>query len=91
MEESNSSDLRSECTVTLIGWPFSEQPIACPVEGGRGGKMLKIIEKKKKYLMNHPNLPVAPSKIFAEKISVPRILKFPVSPLAVSNGETKYI
>ena len=41
--------------------------------------------------MNHPNLPVAPSKIFAEKISVPRILKFPVSPLAVSNGETKYI
>ena len=45
MQESNSSDLISECTVTLIGWQFSVQPIAAQCWRGRIRKILEILEK----------------------------------------------
>ena len=52
MQEISSSDLRSECTVTLIGWPFFVQPIAAGALRGRGRKKFKILGEKTQYLMN---------------------------------------
>ena len=43
---------RPECTVTPIGWPFSEQPITVQFWRGRGCKILKILGKKPQYLVN---------------------------------------
>ena len=45
LKESNSSDLKSKCTVTPIGWPFSFQPIAAQCWRGRERKILKILGK----------------------------------------------
>ena len=39
-EESNSSDMR----VTLIGWPFSVQPIAAQEREGEVAKYCKLLE-----------------------------------------------
>ena len=45
MKEINSSVLRSECTVTLIGWAFSVQPKAAQCLRERSRKILKILGK----------------------------------------------
>ena len=52
MKESNSSDLRFECTGTVFGRPFSVQPIAAQWWLGRGRKILTIFWKKTQYLIN---------------------------------------
>ena len=51
-EQSNSSDLRFECTGTVFGRPFSVQPIAAQWWLGRGRKILTIFWKKTQYLIN---------------------------------------
>ena len=45
LKESNASNLRSQCKVTPIGWPFSSQPIAAQLWRGRDRQLLKILGK----------------------------------------------
>ena len=52
MYESNSSDPRSECT--LIGWPFSVQPIAAQWWRGRCGRKITKILGKNTLFNKHP-------------------------------------
>ena len=45
-EKSSKLSTQCECTVTPIGWLFFVQPIAAECWRGRGGKLLRILEKK---------------------------------------------
>ena len=62
-----SFDMRYGCTVTLIGLPFSVQPIAAHCWRGRDGKILKntilflnlLMELKRKLCKTNVEIPLA--------------------------------